>query len=458
MSGFKKQVAQNARQQSRPAAPIAVTQETVAKHQVTVTADAWPTPPSLDAYFGLAGEFVTLVQPHTEADPVALLLQFLVGFGNVIGRSAHFAAESHRHFGNLFLTLVGNTSKGRKGSSWSHVLRVFRMIDEPWATNGIVSGLSSGEGLIWQVRDPIAEQHPIKEKGRVVNYEMVTTDPGVSDKRLLVIEEEFVRVLASMGRESNTLSAVLRQAWDSGDLRTMTKSSPARATGALVSIVSHITCDELRRAMAATEHTNGFANRFLWACVRRSKSLPEGGRIHEVDFDSFVYRLREVIRFAADAGRLDRDDQARDRWCRVYDVLSAGKPGLLGAVTARAEAQVMRLACLYALLDSSSVIKLQHLEAGLALWDYCERSAAHIFGSSLGDRTADTLLAELRQVPELGLSRTQMLHDVFHKNKTAGDITEALRLLNDNGLAYRKDDPATEVGRGAERWFATLKT
>ena len=92
---------------------------------------------------------------------------------------------------------------------------------------------------------------------------MVTTDPGVSDKRLLVIEEEFVRVLASMGRESNTLSAVLRQAWDSGDLRTMTKSSPARSTGAHISIVAHVTCDELRRAMAETEHTNGFANRFL---------------------------------------------------------------------------------------------------------------------------------------------------------------------------------------------------
>lgn len=85
-----------------------------------------------------------------------------------------------------------------------------------WATNGIGSGLSSGEGLIWLVRDFIEQQLPVKEKGRVVDYEKVATDPGVSDKRLLVIEEEFVRVLASMGRESNTLSAVLRQAWDTG--------------------------------------------------------------------------------------------------------------------------------------------------------------------------------------------------------------------------------------------------
>lgn len=443
---------------SRQAAPIAMAQGTVAKNQATVAKNDWPAPPSVDAFYGLAGEFVTLVDPHTEADPVALLLQFLVGFGNVIGRAAHFAAESHRHFGNLFLALVGNTSKGRKGSSLSHVLRVLRLIDEPWGTNGIASGLSSGEGLIWQVRDPIEQQQPIKEKGRVVGYDMVTTDPGVSDKRLLVIEEEFVRVLASMGRESNTLSAILRQAWDSGDLRTMTKSSPARATGAHVSIVSHVTRDELRRAMAETEHTNGFANRFLWACVRRSKSLPEGGRVHEVDFDSFVYRLREAITFAVGAGRLDRDDQARDRWHSVYNVLSDGKPGLLGAVTARAEAQVMRLACLYALLDSSPVIKLEHLDAGLALCDYCERSAAHIFGTSLGDRTADRLLAELRQVPEVGLTRTDMLHDVFRRNKSAGEIGEALRLLKDNGLAHRQDGIDTETGHTVERWFPILTT
>ncbi len=409
----------------------------------------WPAPPSVDAFFGLAGEFVVLVQPHTEADNVALLLQFLVGFGNVIGRSAHFVAESHRHYGNLFLTLVGDTAKGRKGSSWSHVLRVLRMIDEPWATNGIGSGLSSGEGLIWQVRDATEQQRPIKEKER---------DLGIADKRLLVIEEEFVRVLASMGRDSNTLSAVLRQAWDSGDLRTMTKSSPTRSTGAHLSIVTHVTRAELRRAMAETEHTNGFANRFLWACVRRSKSLPEGGRIHEVDFESFVRRMRAAVKFAAEVGRIDRDDQARHRWCRVYDVLSAGKPGLLGAVTARAEAQVMRLACLYALLDLSPVIKLNHLNAGLALWDYCERSTAHIFGSSLGDRTADTLLAELRQVADIGLTRTEMLHRVFNKNKSAGEIADALRLLHDNGLAYRKDDPVPAVGRSAERWFPTLTT
>ena len=66
-----------------------------------------------------------------------------------------------------------------------------------WARERILGGLSSGEGLIDAVRDAREEQHPIKEKGRVVDYQMVVADPGVDDKRLLVMEGEFASVLTS---------------------------------------------------------------------------------------------------------------------------------------------------------------------------------------------------------------------------------------------------------------------
>lgn len=420
---------------------------------VDVAADAWPAPPSDAAFHGLASEFVELIEPHSEADRMALLLQFLAALGNVIGRSAHFMAEGHRHFLNLFVALVGNTSKGRKGSSLSHVLRVLRMIDEPWTENGVGSGLSSGEGLIWQVHDPILERQPIKDKGRVVDYQDVIVDPGISDKRQLVVEEEFARVLAVMGRDSNTLSAVLRQAWDSGILRTMTKNSPAKATGAHVSVVGHVTRDELRRGMTNTERTNGFANRFLWSCVRRSKSLPEGGRIHEVDLAPLVSRLRQAVTFASGVSLLDRDEQARARWHQVYDSLSAGKPGMFGAVTARAEAQVMRLACLYALLDSSIVIRLEHLEAALAVWDYCERSAAYIFSDSLGNKLADDLLMTIRACGVAGMSRTEM-RDMSGRNRNGADIARALRELATLDLIERIPPEPGKIGKPVERWRA----
>jgi hypothetical protein len=128
--------------------------------------------------------------------------------------------------------------------------------------------LSSGEGVIWEVRDQIIKM--AKEgKGAGASLVEEVVDHGVPDKRLLVIESEFSGALRVMQREGNILSRVLRDAWDRGDLATMTKNSPARATGAGISIVGHITAAELRECLDRTDMANGFANRFLFACVRR---------------------------------------------------------------------------------------------------------------------------------------------------------------------------------------------
>ncbi len=423
----------------------------------TLTTD-WPAPPTKEAFHGVTGGFVDIVSPHSEADPVAFLIQFLVAVGNLLGRSGYAVAESSKHFANFFAVLVGKSAKGRKGSSWSHVRRLFQGIDEAWTKERVVSGLSSGEGLIWVVRDPIEQQQPVKEKCRVVDYEKVVTDPGVTDKRALIIEEEFAQTLTVMRRESNTLSPTIRQAWDNGHLRTMTKSSPAKATDAHISIVGHITRDELRRNLCETETTNGFGNRFLWVCVGRSKELPDGGNMLDEDFEPIRDHLRAVVQFAETAGKIDRNAEARNLWHQVYTRLTGDRFGLLGSMTARAEAQVMRLSVLYAMLDMSHEVKVEHLKAALALWDYCERSAKYVFGNSLGNATADALLAAMRQAADVGLTRTEMLHSVFNKNKSAGEIADALRLLHDNGLAYRQDDPAPEVGRATERWFSILTT
>ena len=89
---------------------------------------------------------------------------------------------------------------------------------------------------------------------------------------------EFANVLKVVTREGNTLSPVIRSAWDDGNLRTMTKNSPARATDAHISIIGHITREEYRRELTETESANGFANRYCIVAVERSKCLPEGGK------------------------------------------------------------------------------------------------------------------------------------------------------------------------------------
>ena len=49
--------------------------------------------PAAEAFYGLAGDFVRLIEPQTEADPTALLLNFLVTSGSMFGREAYAASE-----------------------------------------------------------------------------------------------------------------------------------------------------------------------------------------------------------------------------------------------------------------------------------------------------------------------------------------------------------------------------
>ena len=127
-------------------------------------APGWPEALDRQAFHGVAGEIVSTIEPHTEADPAALLIQLLVGFENLVGRGPHTQVEADRHGVNLFAALVGVSSKGRKGTSWGQMRRVLEQVDVEWANGRVQSGLSSGEGLIWSVRDKTEKQRPVKGK------------------------------------------------------------------------------------------------------------------------------------------------------------------------------------------------------------------------------------------------------------------------------------------------------
>lgn len=377
--------------------------------------------------YGLAGEIVKTIEPETEADNSALLIQLLAGFGSLIGKTAYFKVGADFHYLKIFVVLVGATARGRKGTSWSEIERLLIRVDEGFR-ECIQNGLSSGEGLINHVRDERTEKKPIKKSGVIVDYQDEIVDEGAKEKRAFVVEPEFARVLKVIQREANTLSAVIRQAWDTDRLKVMTKN-PVKATDAHVSIVGHITEAELIRNLDQTETANGFANRFLWLCVRRSKYLPEGGNLSESSLNNAVQNLHTAAEFARNTKEIKRGSQANELWHRVYKRLSDGYGGLLGAVTSRATAQVMRLACLYALLDLSNVIRLEHLKAALALWQYCEDSAKYIFGMSSGDKLAEEIYSGLQANKE-GLSKTE-ISKLFNHNRTAKEIEAALQTLID---------------------------
>ncbi len=385
--------------------------------------------PVLDsaALRGPFGEFVETVRPETEASDAALLFQALAVFGAMIGRGPHMLTGADRQTGALFIMLVGPTGAGGKGTSYGEVRRVFSKVDETFFRERVLNGFGSGEALISAIGDDTER-----------------------DKRVLVMESEFVRILTVMERDGSTLSAIIREAWDGSDLSNITKGVRLKATDPHVSVIGHITPTELQDRLKHTARANGFLNRFLTVYTERARLKPDGGNLSDDAIRNLASRFEIPLRFALKTQQMRRNDGASAMWEGVYPQLTGRRTGTLAQATARAAAQTVRLSVLYAVAECSAVITGEHLAAALAAWRYAEDSARYLFGESLGDPVADTILEVLRNSPT-GLTRTE-ISNALQRNVASLKMGQALQLLETEGLAVRERRDTT--GRTAEVWRA----
>jgi hypothetical protein len=392
----------------------------------------WPEPPDAAAYHGLAGEIVWALAPHTEADPVAVLVQLLVACGALIGRGAWFEVEATRHYPAEFVVLVAESSPARRGSAYARVEQLLGEIDPDFSLR-TEDGLSNGEGLVWALRDPDGK------------------DPGAPDRRLLVTEPEFARVLS--GRGLSSLPPVLCEAWDGEDLERLTRASPLRATEAHLVLIGHMTARELRNCSRRISIARGFPSRCLFVACRRTQLLPHGGDENPLGKTGLKDRLAQALEHARGTGELRLHPGARKRWSNMYIEMSKrSMEGASGALTARAEAHSMRLAVIYALLDGASSIRVEHLEAAFALWGYAARSAVWALGDATGVPLAEQIHVSLLDSPA-GLTRTQ-LHELLNNNRPAAQLKEALGALEQAGRAECRKRKNPKGGRPAELWTA----
>lgn len=385
-----------------------------------VVADAWPAAPDPAAYHGILGEIIEAIAPTTEADPVAILGTLLAAVGACFGRWRTLYQGSAQA-ANLFVALVGESSVGRKGTAASIGRDVMSAAYPEWERL-IVTGLGSGEGLVGHLKARSGDETP--------------------EHRALVLETEFGRLLTVMAREGSTLSPVIRDAWDGSAIGRFIAREQALVTWHHVSVAAHVTSIELRQKMSSVDAANGFGNRFLWLAVRRTRLVPFPESPKHL-MGPFAGPLELAITSAQIPGEMRWTPGAADRWESMYAESSARRlPGLIGALTARREAQTARLALVYALLDRSPGVDVHHLAAGEAVWDYAERSAVHIFGVSTGNRRSDQLLLLLADGPidwksakvELGI-------------RESADLQDAIDVLSSAGLASVVTVPRKGGGR-----------
>ena len=275
----------------------------------------------------------------------------------------------------------------------------------------------------------------------------------MSDKRRVFLEEELGSVLKQGHRENDTLLELMRKFWDGRQyIRSGTKD-PTKVTDGHVSMVGHCTPADLQVHLGEADKANGTANRILWFFGVRSKILPRGGNVLALlrDFrEGVLEELRQAIAFGGRVKEIRRAPEIEVRWESLYRSLNDVPPGRLGAFFVRGPVMVMRMAAIFALADRSAVIRPP-------TWTPPRRSGSTRPGrsgsSSARMRTrAERLLAALKANPA-GLTKTQIISDVFSRNLDGESVDELLIRL----LAYRHIVRAEPIrgtrGRPAARYL-----
>lgn len=370
-----------------------------------------PKKPRLDirAYQGLAGLFIAELLGKTDAPPEAMLMTLLTAIGNVLGRKAHLYVNHATHYPNLFLCIVGPTGLGRKTTSWYATRNLLENIDYEWLTECVKNGLSTGEGVIHTVRDP-----QVTPAGK-------TIDPGAADKRKLFIETEFTRVLKQQLRQGNTLSDVLKEAWDGNRLSIVTKNNPIHATDAHISVIGHITPEQLRENLSDQDIAGGFGNRFLWCWAETTVTmpLPQKTNLAKLAFD-----ITTNIRKIPHNTEITLTPQAEDLWNHMFlTSLNKPTPGISGLLLTRTAPQTLRIAMIYAILDGRQYIIPQDLHAALAIVEYSRQTVAYIWQDSTGDPKTDYILRTLKNRPNLTKAQ---IHSIFQRQYKGHEIEQIL--------------------------------
>lgn len=398
-------------------------------------------PPVLSdgALQGRAGRIVRALAPHTEAAPAALLATLLAWFGAVVGNAPHVELANNQHPARLWPLIVGKTSGGAKGTSLQ-VIRALMHRACPGFDNNVSSGLTSGEGLIESVRDQVGDGPDAPD-----------FDEGVGDKRALILESEFATVLARGRREGNTLTQVLREAWDGGTLQTKTRKANAlKATDHHIVVVGHITPNEMLRVLRSEDLSGGTLNRFLMFYSHRAQLLPGGGNIPSDVLDDLAAEVTLALTEAGRRRTVPLDDEAAAYWSNLVPILETEQDDDRAAeATARPRPQVRRLALAYALLDGAPAVGFEHLAAASELWEYCAQTARWLFAND--DQDAESaararLLDYLADAGPDGATRTE-IRELFARHKSSTAIAALLAPLVRSGRVAESKRPTN--GRAA---------
>lgn len=389
------------------------------------------------------GNMAATICDTVDAAPAAVLAHLAAVVGTAVGRGPSTGLLGEEH-ANLFVLVIGKTGHGRKGTSWNPVKKAAFEGLPDWATDGIMSGLSTGEGLLAHFRGDVPEEVPGEPPL-----------PATAPPPTLVVESEFASVFKRGAREGSTLTELLRQLWEDHRGATMTRKDPLKVSGAHLSVVGHVTPADLLALASKESIANGTMNRFL--AVWSERSGPQRTRVdrHAVARArrELGPLLRDSVAFGRTLGHVEFSDEAGEHWDALVAEFDREPVTMVDELSQRAPSYLARLALVFAIVDQVDRIALAHLRAAEEMWRYSVQSWAHVYGDRVGDPLAEKILAHLADAGLDGLTRSEV-RSTLSKAQIAR-LDDVRLSLEGAGLIWTEKIPPSEVGgRPVEIWRA----
>lgn len=389
---------------------------------------AWLPPVDPAVFDCHVGRLACALDPHTEADPINVMVTLLAAAGVHVGPDVVFPVSFERHPLLTWPIIIGPTGSGKKGTGFNTARALLAATDAGFTAMNIRSGLSTGEGLA----AVFAVDEDSKGKTRLLPE---------GDVRLLAYEPEWASVMARMKREGNTLPATLRAAWEGGDMTTLNVDARV-ALRSHVGIVAHITPEEFLAKVSASDMAGGTYNRFLPIAVAQSKFLPTPGTGDAVLLGRLGQELAERLTVAAGFTTIAIHPTAVEDWTRLYLDFGAAADAdghtTLAQFTSRAAPNCLRIAALHAALDTTPLIRREHLVAAAALVRYSIDSARAVLSSNQ-DRDTTRLIEFIAAAGPGGRTRKEITTDCFRGRVKADRISALLdQLLSEAVITHHR--------------------
>ena len=422
-----------------------------------------PRPVEKEYYIGLIGDAVDRLDDHTEATREALHQTLLTGLCPLLGILPRIP-QPLRATPNIFTVIVGKQFSGKKGTSWLDIEQNFLKpiagqlnLSDDWM-NARVTNVESGQGII-----------------NLIHH---------GDPNRLFVLQEFKSLFDAMTRDSSNVDSVLRQAFDRESLQVNRARDVQRVDDANISIIGHITPDELTEQVRSVWAVNGFFRRWLWCYSESSKEvnsiMPENIAADLVDL--FVLAIENARRHAS----VTLTPEAWDYWAEWRRSLATDDESFITKASAGHESRVARMALVLALLDLDAqadlpdmdrtvgetlqqgprehhygereIVGVKHLKTAIRWNQYSIDTLEYVFGNRRWDHTTQKIYDWLEEYGELELS--QIYSQVFKGNKSKDEIRQSGEKLERAGAirrVLRRKAGATK-GRKAEVWILMSPT